>query len=279
IGEEVVRLANQVTGQDLDARIGGMKTHFNEVGVDPFGVDLDTVRYALAAGAIVHRKYFRTEVFGIERVPSGRCLIVANHSGQLPIDGGIISAALAIDRDTPIFARCLVEKWMAELPFVSTFMPRVGQVIGTPENALRLLLNEETLVVFPEGARGVTKTFKQRYRLTEFGLGFMRLALATNTPIVPVAVLGGEEQYPSIADIKPLARMLGMPAFPVIPQVFAGMWAPLPSKYRLHFGAPFHFEGDPDANDAWIDRKVWFVRETIQNMVNRGLEQRRGIFV
>ena len=194
------------------------------------------------------------------------------------MDGVLIATALMLDANPPRFPRSMVEKWSAELPFVSTFFPRVGQVVGSPENARRLLGQEETLLVFPEGARGISKTFDQRYQLTDFGLGFVRLALETQTPIVPVAVIGGEEQYPSIADLKPLARVLGMPAFPLIPQLFVGMVAPLPTKYRLYFGEPFWFDGDPDDDDSAIEQKVWLVKSTIQSMVNRGLRERKGVF-
>lgn len=279
IGDRAVRFAEEVVGQDLDARIAGIKTHPNEVGHDPFGFDPETSRYALAVAALLHRRYFRTEVFGIDRVPQGRVLIVANHSGQLPVDAVMIGSAMMLDADPPRFPRSMVETWTAELPFISTLYPRLGQVVGSPENARRLLRQEESLIVFPEGARGISKTFDQRYNLTDFGLGFVRLALETNTPIVPVAVIGGEEQYPSIADFKPLARLLRMPAFPVMPQVFFGMLAPLPTKYRLYFGDAFHFEGDPDDDDSKIEEKVWLVKSTIQSMVNRGLRERKGVFI
>ncbi|MGD8606291.1 MAG: lysophospholipid acyltransferase family protein [Myxococcales bacterium] len=279
VGDRVVRIAEEMVGQDIDARIAGIKTHPNEVGHDPFGFDPETSRYALAVAALLHRRYFRTQVYGIDRVPAGRVLIVANHSGQLPFDAVLIASALMLDAVPPRFPRSMVETWTAELPFISTLYPKLGQVVGSPENARRLLRQEECLIVFPEGARGISKTFDQRYQLTDFGLGFVRLALETKTPIVPVAVIGGEEQYPSIADIKPLARLLNMPAFPVMPQVFFGMVAPLPTKYRLYFGEPFYFEGDPDDDDAVVEEKVWLVKSTIQSMVNRGLRERKGVFI
>jgi 1-acyl-sn-glycerol-3-phosphate acyltransferase len=278
MGDRVVKLAEEVVGEDLDARLERIRTPENEVGFDPFGLDPATSRYALAVAALLHRRYFRTEVHGIGNVPQGRVLLVANHSGQIPIDGLLIGASLVLDADPPRFPRSMVEKWSAELPFVSVFFPRVGQVVGSPDNARRLLRAEQALVVFPEGARGISKTFDHRYQLTDFGLGFMRLALETNTPIVPVGVVGGEEQYISVADVKPLARLLGMPAFPVIPQLFLGMVLPLPTKYRLYFGEPLSFEGDPDDDDAVVEEKVWVVKTAVQSLVNGGLRQRTGVF-
>lgn len=278
MGDRVVRLAEEVVGEDLDARMARVHNPENEVGFDPFGLDPETSRYALAAAALMHRRYFRTEVHGVEHVPDGRVLLVANHSGQVPIDGLLIGASLMLDAEPPRFPRSMVEKWSAELPFVSVFFPRVGQVVGSPENARRLLRSEQALVVFPEGVRGISKTFDHRYQLTDFGLGFMRLALETGTPIVPVGVVGGEEQYISVADVKPLARLLGMPAFPVIPQLFLGMVMPLPTRYRLYFGEPLTFDGDADDDDAVVEEKVWVVKTAVQSLVNRGLRERKGIF-
>jgi len=279
VGDRVVELAEDLIGEEIDARLARVPSHRNAVGCDPFGFDPQVARYALAVAVLLHRRYFRTEVFGIDKVPdSGPVLVIANHSGQLPLDGLVIGAALMMDAEPPRFARSMVEKWSAQLPFVSWFFPRVGQVVGSPENARRMLRNGETLLVFPEGARGISKTFDRRYQLVDFGLGFMRLALETGTPIVPVAVVGAEEQLISVADVKPLARLLGMPSFPIIPQLFVGAPFPLPVRYRIHFGEPLRFHGDPDEDDAVIEEKVWVVRATIQSMLNRGLKERKGIF-
>jgi len=278
VGDQLVRITEDALGEELDARLARIETHPNEVGFDPFGFDPAAARYALAVAAFFHRLYFRTEVHGIDKLPSGRTLVIANHSGQLPLDGLIIGASLMLDAEPPRFVRSMVEKWSQTLPFVSVLFPRCGQVVGAPENAKRLLEQEEALLVFPEGARGISKTFDKRYQLGEFGLGFMRLALETRTPIVPVAVVGAEEQYVSLADIKPLAKLLGFPAFPIMPQLLFGMALPLPTKYRLWFGEPITFTGDPDDEDGVIEEKVWVVKATIQSMINRGLKERKSLF-
>jgi 1-acyl-sn-glycerol-3-phosphate acyltransferase len=277
-GDRMVRVAEDLLGEELDARLARIELHTNEAGVDPFGFDPATARYALALSAFLHRYYFRSQVHGIDRLPEGRLLVIANHSGQIPIDGLIIGTSLMLDAEPPRFPRSMVERWSAELPFVSVLFPRCGQVVGSPDNARRLLEQGETLVVFPEGSRGISKPFDRRYQLEEFGLGFMRLALETGTPIVPVAVVGAEEQLVSIADVKPLARLTGMPAFPVIPQLFFGMPFPLPTRYRLYFGEPLEFTGDPDDDDGVIEEKVRVVKSAIQSAVNRGLKERRHIF-
>jgi 1-acyl-sn-glycerol-3-phosphate acyltransferase len=269
----------RLLGERFSDRIARVPMALGSSGVDPFGLDPRWAKYALSTVAMLHRKYFRSEVHGIENVPPGRLLVVANHSGQVPLDAALIGAALFMDAEPPRIVRAMVEKWAVSLPFVSLLFTRVGQVVGVPENATRLLAQGEALLVFPEGARGISKTFDQRYRLTEFGLGFMRLAIETDTPIVPVAVIGAEEQYVSIANVQALAKLLRMPAFPLIPQLlFPGGQLPLPTKYRLWFGEPMRFTGDPDDDDTVMQEKVWLVKQTIQSMLNRGLKERKHIF-
>lgn len=275
---QLVAMIGELLGDDINGAIDRIEIEENEVGVDPFGFDRETGRVVLAFAALLHRVYFRSVVRGVENIPSGRALIVANHSGQLPLDGMMIAAAMLLDAEKPRLPRAMVERWTVELPFISALFPRVGQVLGSPENARRLLEREESLIVFPEGARGISKTYRERYKLTEFGLGFMRLALATNTPIVPVSVVGAEEQYISVANAPWLARALGMPAFPIIPQLFLGMLLPLPVKYRLRFGRPIHFDGDPDADDRVIEEKVMLVRRRIEAQLAKDLDERRGLF-
>jgi 1-acyl-sn-glycerol-3-phosphate acyltransferase len=272
-------LALRMLGPNFDDRVRRLKERYSGVGGDPFGLDPDTAKYAVMVCAFFHRMYFRSEVHGIENVPEGRVLLIANHSGQLPLDGAVIGSAMFLDGEPPRMIRAMVEKWAHSLPFVSTFFSRVGQVVGVPENARRLLEMGEVLLVFPEGTRGISKPFARRYQLEEFGLGFLRLAIETNTPIVPVAVIGAEEQYINVGNLRWAARALGMPVFPVMPQLFVpGGQMPLPTKYRLYFGEPMRFSGDPDDDDVVIEEKVWVVKQTIQSMLNRGLRERKGLF-
>lgn len=266
-------------GEEFESRLARVPVALGPSGIDPFGFDPEWAKWALSSVAFLHRYYFRTEVHGAENIPQGRVLLISNHSGQVPIDAAMIGATLFMDVEPPRFTRAMVEKWSQTLPFVSMLFSRVGQVVGVPENARRLLEQGEALLVFPEGARGISKTFDQRYQLTEFGLGFMRLAIETGTPIVPVAVIGAEEQYVSLANIQTLAKVLRMPAFPVMPQLLLpGGALPLPTKYRIYFGEPLRFGGDPDDDDAVIEEKVFLVKATIQSMLNRGVKARRSVF-
>jgi 1-acyl-sn-glycerol-3-phosphate acyltransferase len=154
--------------------------------------------------------------------------------------------------------------------------------VGTPHNCVQLLENEEAVMVFPEGARGFVKPFSRRYQLQRFGLGFLRLALETETPIVPVGIVGSEEQSPAFADVKWLGRLVGSPAFPITPLFpwlgLAG-FLPLPVKFRIRFGAPLRFEGDPNDDDAHIEKHVEVVKDRIRELVAEGLEERQSWFV
>lgn len=243
-------------------------------GFDPFGFNPDAVEMVLPAAQAVYRRYFRVKPYGIEHVPEGRALLIANHSGQLPFDAAMIATSLLLDRRPPRVARSMIEKWVPTLPFVSTFMSRCGQVVGTPANARALLRRGEALLVFPEGARGISKTIDQAYQLTEFGLGFMRLALETNTPIVPIAVVGAEEQIPSFYNARKLGRLFGMPALPISPTLLF----PLPVKYRIYFGEPMTFEGSPDDEDRVVRAQVQQVVARIEAQIQLGLQERTSIF-
>jgi len=276
---EIDEFTLRLLGADFEDRLRRVPIQMASGGVDPFGLDPEWAKYAVGVGAFFHRFYFRTIVKGIEKVPSSRVLLIANHSGQIPLDGYMIGASMFLDGEPPRIIRSMVEKWTQTVPFFSTLFSRLGQVVGVPENARRLLELGEALLVFPEGVRGISKSFAQRYQLEDFGLGFMRLALETNTPVVPVAVVGAEEQYVSLGNMERVAKMLKMPSFPLLPQVLVpGGQLPLPTRYRIEFGAPMRFEGDYDDDDAVIAEKVQRVRLAIQSMLHQGLKERRSIF-
>jgi 1-acyl-sn-glycerol-3-phosphate acyltransferase len=261
-------------GPELEQRLKGSREP-SEYGVDSFGFSLDYALDAIGPFLWLYKYYFRCETTGVENVPQGRVLLVSNHGGQLPLDGAMIGMAMLTEANPPRCIRSMVEKWVPTLPFVSTFFARLGQIVGTPENCRRLLERDEAILVFPEGLKGMSKLFHERYQLQDFGLGFMRLALQTNTPVVPVAVIGAEEQAPAFFHFKPLAKLLGFPVFPITPTIVP---LPLPTKYRLRFGAPLTFEGRADDDDAELEKKVARVRGAIDAMLREGLRARGGIF-
>ncbi len=264
-------------GPGTRARLEKLTPPRNEYGVDPYGLDLDYAVAAVAPLLWLYKKYFRVELSGADRVPNdGPVLIVSNHSGQLPFDAAMLGVGLLVEKDPPRVARAMIEKWVPTLPFVSTFMARCGQIVGTPENCRRLLAAGEALLVFPEGVRGLNKPFRERYRLRRFGLGFMRLALESGAPIVPCGVVGAEEQAPALFDLKPLARLLGFPAFPITPTILP---LPLPARYHVRFGEPMRFSGSPDDDDAELERKVVQVEAAVRALLDRGLAERRSVYL
>lgn len=264
-----------MVGAELDDKVQAIRRTENEYGVDPFGFSLEYTLSAVAPFIWLYKHYFRVETFGIEKVPQGRVLLVANHSGQLPLDAAMIGVSMLADGKPPRAVRSMVEKWANTLPWVSTFFARVGQIVGTPENCRRLLEADEAILVFPEGVKGIAKLWPQRYQLQDFGLGFMRLALETNTPIVPVAVVGAEEQAPSFMNLRSLGKLMGMPAFPITPTVLP---FPLPVKYRLYFGDPLFFTGRSDDEDSELEKKVKVVKAAISSALERGLRERKHVF-
>jgi len=275
---QVSNLAERSVGEDFAARSKALTVRQNEYGFDPFGFHRDSLRWVVPLARWLHRSYFRTEVHGIENLPpTGRLLLVSNHSGQLPFDGMVIGAALLLDANPPRMVRSMIERFVPTVPFVSYLLTRWGQITGTPENCRRLLEDEETILVFPEGARGISKPFSRRYQLARFGDGFMRLALETRSPVVPVAVIGAEEQAPAV-NVKPLARLFRAPAFPVVPYPPFFPILPLPVKYRLYFGEPMRFSGDPDDDAEVVDEKVRSVKNRIQSMLHLGLRARKNVF-
>jgi 1-acyl-sn-glycerol-3-phosphate acyltransferase len=261
-------------------RIECIRARLGPTGQDAFGFDPEQLKYVMPLVQAVYRDWFRVETHGLETLPEGRMLLISNHSGQVPIDAMMIATALFSQADPPRIIRSMVERWVPTLPFVSSFFARMGQVLGTPANCRRLLDDDEAVLVFPEGVRGINKTWSQRYQLQGFGHGFMRLALESGAPIVPVGVVGAEEQFPVLWNLESVAKRIGMPAVPISPMMLLGPLGavPLPTKYRIYFGRPIHFEGSPDDDDATIEAKVGQVKDAVDGLLQRGLAERKGIF-
>jgi 1-acyl-sn-glycerol-3-phosphate acyltransferase len=267
--------------REIEDRLRRIPTHLNAYGYDAFGMNPAAAKRALLASALMYRYWFRVETHGIERVPPGRVLLIANHAGQVAIDASMIGTAMVLEADPPRIIRGMGEYWLPTVPWVNIAMVRTGSVVGTRKNCVNLLQAGECVIAFPEGVRGMNKLIWERYQLQEFGHGFMRLALETDTPIVPIGVVGSEEQAPAIANLRGLGRLLGMPAFPV---TLTWPWLgplgaiPFPVKYRIFFGEPMHFQGNPNDEDDVIADKVEQVKERIAAMIAAGLQSRRSLF-
>ncbi|GAA1285878.1 lysophospholipid acyltransferase family protein [Pseudonocardia aurantiaca] len=258
-----------------------------EYAVDEFGFDPDlTENVILPALRPLYRNWFRVETIGMHHVPDvGGALVVANHSGTFPLDSLMTAVALHDDHPSRRHLRMLGADLMFRLPVVGSLARKQGSTLACNPDAERLMASGELVGVWPEGFKGIGKPFHDRYKLQRFGRGgFVSAALRTGVPIIPAAIVGAEEIYPKIGDIKPLARLFGAPYFPVTPlfPLFGPLGlVPLPSKWYIEFGEPISTDGiDPaDADDPMtVFNLTDQVRETIQHTLYRLLSQRRNAF-
>jgi 1-acyl-sn-glycerol-3-phosphate acyltransferase len=254
---------------------------------DEWGFDEDFAELVEPFFAFLFDSWWRVQVDGVERVPAhGRALLTANHAGILPWDATMISVALLREHPLPRHARFLVLNWAFDLPWISGAMRKVGGVVASPHNAMRLLEQDHLVAVFPEGVKGTGKAYSERYRLKRFGRGgFVEIALRTGAPIVPVAVVGSEEIYPKLADLPAVARLIGAPYFPVTPTFpLLGPLGivPLPSKWRIEFLDPIETAsyGPEAAEDrALVLELSEQVRGQIQQALYANLVRRGPAFI
>ena len=257
--------------------------------IDDFGFDEDlTTNLLMPLVRPLHRHYWRVASHGVEHLPAdGGGLVVANHAGTLPLDA--IITRLDIFDQTGRHARELGADLVFRTPFIGEWARKTGATLASGNDADRLLTAGELVAVWPEGFKGLGKPWKDRYKLQRFGRGgFVATALRAQVPIVPTAIVGSEEIYPMIYDLRLLARALGVPYFPIVAQMFAvpvfGPLAllPLPSKWVIEYGEPIDTTAfGPEAAD---DPMTVFdltdrVRDTIQNMLHRNLMGRRSVFL
>jgi 1-acyl-sn-glycerol-3-phosphate acyltransferase len=255
--------------------------------VDEFGYDADlTENVLLPALRPLYRQWFRVEVRGIGNIPAdGPALIVANHSGTIAIDSLMTQLAVHDEHPAGRNLRMLGADVVFQTPVVGELARKAGSTLATSADAERLLAAGELVGVWPEGFKGIGKPFAERYKLQRFGRGgFVSAAMKTGVPIVPCSIVGAEEIYPILGDIKPLARLLGLPYVPVTPTFpLLGLLGlvPLPSKWIIEFGAPLetgHY-GPAAADDPMLVFDLTDqVRETIQQTLYSLLMQRRSVF-
>ncbi|MCK5771280.1 lysophospholipid acyltransferase family protein [Algiphilus sp.] len=262
------RIAERLVTPEVESALARSAKPTGSFGYDPWGYNEQAVKLAYPLVQALYERYFRVRTTGLEHVPAhGRVLIIANHSGQLPMDGVLLGYALQSNPVAPRAPRAMIERFFPSVPWLGNMLTHLGGVIGDPANCARMLEREEAIIVFPEGIRGSGKPYRKRYQLQRFGNGFIRLALAHDTPVLPVGIVGCEETMPSVANIKPLARLLSVPYVPLAPPV------PLPARVFINIGEPMRFTGDDD-DEAAVDAKVDRVKATIDALVARGLEQR-----
>ena len=258
-----------------------------QYSVDEFGFDQEmTDAVLLPPLRMLYQKWFRVTTVGIDNIPkTGGALIVGNHSGTVPLDA--VMAAIAVHDEHPAHRhlRMLGADLVFRTPLLGALARKSGQTLACNPDAERLLRSGELVGVWPEGYKGIGKPFSARYKLQRFGRGgFVSAALRTGVPIVPCSIVGAEEIYPKIADLKPLARLLGWPYFPVTPffPLLGPLGAvPLPTKWTIEFGEPIRTDGHApeDLDDPMLIFSLTDqVRESIQQALYRRLSQRHNVF-
>lgn len=265
-------LLQRLVTPEIEALVAKIPKPVGSFGFDAWGYNEDSFKVGLAVFKLLYDHYFRVQVHGLEHIPkNGRVLIIPNHSGQLPMDGVLIGIATATNPNGPRAARAMIERFFPTVPWLGNLLNSWGGVIGDPVNCVKMLEAEEAIIVFPEGVRGSGKLYRDRYKLQRFGNGFMHLAMNQRTPIIPCGVVGCEETMPAIANLAPLAKLLGVPYVPVVPAPF-----PLPAKVILNFGEPMRFA--PVRTEEEVTTRVEQVKAEIQRLINKGLQERTSIY-
>lgn len=268
----------------LSARLAQLGLGEAPADVDPHGASVQAWQRVRPWLRFLFEEYFRAEVDGIANVPTtGPALLVANHGGLLPFDALMLRYAVEELHPAGRAPRILIEDWFMELPALNLLLTRMGAMRGSQQNARRLLADGDLVTIFPEGAKGVTKRWRDRYRVQRFGRGgTIRLALETGVPIIPVAIVGGEEIYPLLARLRlPIAKaeFNFLPLTPTFPWLGPLGLLPLPGKWMIRFGAPLDMQGlnkEAAADDMAVNELNEALRSTIQDQVGSLLQQRRS---
>lgn len=265
-------IMRRVVTPEVEELIERVPKRTGTFGYDAWGYDETKLKIGAGIMKLLYERYFRVTAHGLENVPStGRALIIGNHSGQLPVDGGLVGYALLTNPHGPRAPRAMMERFLPTVPFIGNLLNSFGAVIGDPLNCAKMLEAEESIIVFPEGVRGAGKPFRKRYKLQRFGTGFVHMAMAHKAPIIPVGIVGCEETMPSLGSIDFLARMLGVPYVSIVP-----LPLPLPARVSLYFGEPIHFDNEP-CTEAEVTERAETVKLAIAKLMERGLAERKRI--
>ena len=245
-------------------------------GYDLFGLHPDLVAFGQVLTAPLYDRYFRVKSKGHEHIPaSGAAVLAANHSGAVPIDGMMVWADVLRHTAPPRVARAVADHFVPMLPMIGTLFARGGMVGGSRGNARTLLESGELLMIFPEGVPGVAKHFRDRYKLQDWRVGHVELAIRHRAPVVPVGIVGAEEQMPQIGRIP--ISIAGLPFIPITLTPF-----PMPVRYHIRYGKPIpvHLDYRPDQADdpAAVREAAARVKAAVQALLEEGLAEREGIF-
>ncbi len=254
--------------------------------VDEWGRSERTRAVARAIYEPVYSKWFRAEWDGLEKIPGeGGALLVANHAGAIPSDAPVIMHGIEKELERPVYG--MADYFFRTVPVVGTLWARAGGVSARPANAYRLLKEQRQLaLVFPEGTKGPSKSYTDRYQLRRFGRGgFVEIAMRAGVPVIPIAVIGSEEAMPVVLRLPTLARALGVPYFPITANLLAlgpvGVIAPFPAKFKLRVLDPVQFDVPPD-QDRYSKSRIMeeseHIRTQLQEAVYDMLRDRRSVW-
>src|SRR5947209_215352 len=259
---------------EIAERVARLELPFDARGVDNYGVSRWHLDKAFRVASLLYKNYFQVRCSGLANIPPrGRVMLVGNHSGGVALDGLMVIASCFFDMEPPRLAHAMAERFINRFPFASVWASRTGQFTGLPEHAQRLLEDDRLLLVFPEGARGTAKLWKDRWSLVDFGTGFVRLALRTKTPIIPLGFIGGGDAIPTVSNLYRIGKLVGVPYVPVTPWLLP---IPRPVRLEIHYGEPLVFEGNGSEEDDVIQRYVEQVKSEIASLIEKGRESRRG---
>lgn len=253
---------------------------------DEWGFDREYFDAVRPFFEFMYKKYWRVEMSGLDHIPeTTRAMLVSNHSGQLPWDGAMLGTGIWLEHPQQRLMRALYATWFPTLPIISDFLAKCGEVLATDDNGIRLLEQDQLVAVFPEGYKGVGKLYKDRYKLARFGRGgFVKMALKTHAPIIPVAVVGAEETYISLAKSDLMAKLTGFPYFPISPTwPWLGLagFIPLPTKWFIDIGEPIstaEYDAGDNNNLMLVSQLTDRVRNVVQDMTYTRLSKRRSVF-
>ncbi len=258
---------------EMKKRVMETDISFNEHGIDPYGLSVNHLTAFYLFLKTFYRRYFRIKTYGMENIPEGPGMLIGNHSGGLPADGGMVVVSMIIDKEKPRVVHSMVDKFVFHMPVVSTWFSRVGQFSGQPDVARRLLKEGRLLLVFPEGVKGIGKAIPNRYKMAPFNTGFMRIAMQTGVPVIPFAYIGGEESTPVIMRSKLLGKLSGSPFVPVTPYVVP--W-PLPVSCQIYYGEPMYFKGTGHEREGVVKKYVEKVQDKVEELIETGCSNRNS---
>ena len=274
---DLVRAIGSLLKKQERDRLAGLQLSTLGHGFDAFGANADWIAMGEVVTSPFYQAWFRVDSHGADNIPKrGAAVLVSNHSGTLPFDGAMIWADVLRRTNPPRVVRTVMDHFVPLLPFIGTLYTRVGAIAGGRDNVEAALAAGELVLIFPEGTEGIGKPFRERYRLQTWRVGHAELAIQCKAPIIPIAVIGAEEQMPEIARIERF-KVFGAPYVPIPLSL-----VPFPIRYHIYYGEPIDLSSRWSPEDAHrpqvIEEAAIIVKDRLQSLIDQGLRRRRGLF-